>query len=215
MKKIILISFMLLSCAKHHQNSEAEVVDVLKIAKEVKIPKTIMSNLVKNIQAESKTVTPVFLFMPLEVQFIEDTPGVLRAPNLVYKFPKGGGEIDLQDITLGSGSYFMRFTPEQFENMSEFKPELLHLFFISNSPKTKIENEEYGLGCGRMIDLKKSFDKLQKVNFLKLNTTDQRHLFVSAGRYVFIFKQSTKVFVTQLTLTDSKYGSDLCLGEKF
>lgn len=215
MKKIILISFLFFSCSKHHEVGEPDIINVLKIAKEVKIPKTIMSNLVKQIQAESKTVTPVFLFMPLEVQFIEDTPDTLKAPNVIYKFPKGGGEIDLQDVTIGNGSYFMRFTPEQFENMSEFKPELLHLFFISNGPKTTIEDEEYGLGCGRMIDLKKSFDKLQNANFLKLNTTDQRHLFVSAGRYIFIFKQSTKVFVTQLTLTDSKYGSDLCLGENF
>lgn len=205
----------MLGCQKAQLLSDTEIIEVHTIADEVQIPKNIMADLDAQLKQDSKTVRPVFLFMPLEVQFIEHSRNVLKAPSITFKLPKGGGKIDLKEVIVGSGSYYMRFLPEQFDALSEFKPEVLNLYYISNSPTKKIEDEVYGLGCGKMIDLKKNFSNLLKPDFLKLNTTDLRNLFVSAGRYIFVLRQSTKLFVTQLTITDSRFSKELCLGADY
>lgn len=211
MRWMLLILF-LFGCTKQHDSVNADVVEVSEIAKEVYIPKSLISDLEAELKQESKTVAPVYLFVPLQVTFRELNQDTLTKPEILYKFQKGGGSIDLKDVVTGDGSFYMSFPAEQFADMSEFKPELLHMYYISNSPVKNIEEENYGLGCGKYIDLKKSFTKLQKKDFLKLNTTDLRYLHVLAGSYIFIFKQSTKIYITQLTITDSRYSKELCLG---
>jgi hypothetical protein len=197
------------SCTGNKNSAEPVVIDVNEIATEQNIPRVLMEEMESEIQTESKSVTPLFFFTPLTVEFSEKTPGVLKSPLLRFNFPKGGGQIDLKDVITGDGTYFMSFPSEQFENL----PELVHLYFVSNSPVTEIQRESFGLGCGKWIDLKSSFKKLTKSDFLKLNSTDLRHLFVSAGTYVFAFRQGTQVSLTQLTITDSRHVKALCLGE--
>ena len=204
----LLLIFLLVGCTQNSSSDNDEIIDVRSIAKEVQIPKVLMTALVKEIISDSKTLTPVYLFMPLQVRFSELSEGVLKKPAVRYNFPKGGGNIDLKDVVLGSGSFFLSFPAEQFDENYEF----LHLYYISNSPVKKIENESFGLGCGKMIDLKKSFSKLQKPEFLKLNTSDLRYLYVTAGMYVFVFKKSSQIFMAQLTIFDSRYSKELCLG---
>ena len=204
----LLLIFLLVGCNQNSSSENDEIIDVRSIAKEVQIPKVLMTELVKEIISDSKTLTPVYLFMPLQVRFFELSEGVLKKPAVRYNFPKGGGNIDLKDLVLGSGSFFLSFPAEQFDESYEF----LHLYYISNSPVKKIENESFGLGCGKMIDLKKSFSKLQKPEFLKLNTSDLRYLYVTAGMYVFVFKKSSQIFMAQLTIFDSRNSKELCLG---
>lgn len=215
-RKIILIFILLISgCFETNNSTSLESIEVQTVAKEVKLPKVIMMNLEEELNKESKTIAPIYLFMPIEVQFNELSNDVLKSPHLKFSFPKGGGIVDLKDIVKGVGSFYLSFPSKQFEDSSENSPDLLHLYYISNSPIKKIDDEYYGLGCGKIIDLKKSFDKLQKPDFLKLNTSGLRYLFVSAGRYIFIFKQSLKVYMTQLTITDSRHDNELCLGAEF
>lgn len=204
----LLLIFLLVGCNQNSSSESDEIIDVRSIAKEVQIPKVLMTTLVKEIISDSKTLTPVYLFMPLQVRFSELSEGVLKKPAVRYNFPKGGGNIDLKDLVLGSGSFFLSFPAEQFDENYEF----LHLYYISNSPIKRIENESFGLGCGKMIDLKKSFSKLQKPEFLKLNTSDLRYLYVTAGMYVFVFKKASQIFMAQLTIFDSRYSKELCLG---
>ncbi len=204
----LLLTFLLVGCAQNSSSENDEIIDVRSLAKEVQIPKVLMTELVKEIISDSKTLTPVYLFMPLQVRFSELSDGVLKKPALRFNFPKGGGNIDLKDVVLGSGSFYLSFPAEQFDENYEF----LHLYYISNSPVKKIENESFGLGCGKMIDLKKSFSKLQKPEFLKLNTSDLRYLYVTAGMYVFVFKKSSQIFMAQLTIFDSRNSKELCLG---
>jgi hypothetical protein len=101
----------------------------------------------------------------------------------------------------------MYFPEEQFKN-SEM--DLLHLFFVSNSPQTKINNEQFGLGCGKWNDLKSSFKNLQNADYLKLNTNDLRYLKVIAGTYIFVFKKARNLLLTQLTITNSRHTDSLC-----
>lgn len=205
----LLLIFLLVGCAQHRSPENDEIIDVKSIAKEVQIPKILMTSLVKEIISDSKTLTPVYLFMPLQVRLVEQNEGVLKKPAIRINFPKGGGNIDLKDIVTGFGSFFLSFPAEQFDESYDF----LHLYYISNSPVKKIENESFGLGCGKMIDLKKSFSKLQKPDFLKLNTSDLRYLHVTAGMYVFVFKKSSQIFMAQLTIADSRYSKELCTRE--
>lgn|GEM_PF-3770322 len=214
-KGLVLLILILTGCFKNQDDVFIKKIEVQTIAQEVQIPKSIMNELEIEVREESKTIVPVYLFIPLEVQFTEINSDVLAHSTMLFALPKGGGHIDLKNVVTGFGSFYLSFPSEQFENLSEFKPELLHLYYISNSPIKKIDNENFGLGCGKMIDLKKNFNSLKKPQFLKLNTEELRYLHVAAGRYIFIFKQSLKVFITQLTITDSRYSKALCLGANF
>ncbi|MEQ1723296.1 MAG: hypothetical protein ABL930_08965 [Pseudobdellovibrio sp.] len=210
MPKILLlfISFSLLSCFKNSDGMSVEVIEVNEIAKEAFIPKALMAEVKDDILKNSKTISPVYLFTPLQVQFTELNENVLRKPALKYSFPKGGGRIDLKDVVIGDGSFYMSFPKEQFDDNHE----IMHMYYISNSPVKAIEGENFGLGCGKMLDLKKSFKKLQVNDFLKLNTNELRYLHVLAGRYVFVFRQSSQVYISQVTVSDSRYAKELCLG---
>lgn len=204
----LLLLFFLVGCTQNSSPENEEIIEIKSIAKEVQIPKGLMTSLVKEIISDSKTLTPVYLFMPLQVRLTEQNEGVLKKPAIRFSFPKGGGKIDLKDVVTGFGSFFLSFPPEQFDDSYDF----LHLYYISNSPVKKIESESFGLGCGKMIDLKKSFSKLQKSDFLKLNTSDLRYLHVTAGLYVFVFKKASQIFMAQLTISDSRYDKELCIG---
>jgi hypothetical protein len=205
---LLFISFYLLSCSKHVDEISVEVIEINEIAKEAFIPKALMAEVKDNILKNSSTITPVYLFTPIQVQFTELSENALRKPAMKYSFPKGGGSIDLKDVVTGDGSFYMSFPKEQFDDNHE----LLHMYYISNSPVKAIGAEKFGLGCGKMLDLKKSFKKLQNSNFLKLNTNELRYLHVLAGRYVFVFKQSSQIYISQVTVSDSRYTKELCLG---
>ena len=198
-----LLSFLFLGCFKHEKIAESVRVDVNAIAKELQIPRALMAEVEAEMAKESKNFSPVFIFIPLQVQFDELSKSVLKTPSLRYSFPKGGGSIDYKDLVLGYGSFFMSFPNGQFEKL----PELVHLYFVSGSPVKKIDGESFGMGCGKWIDMKGSFTKLQTSDFLKLNTTDLRYLYVSSGHYIFVFRQGAQVYLSQLTLFDSRGGA--------
>ncbi len=207
-KLLVFLPLLVAGCFKSSDSGSVETIEVRVVAKEVQIPKILMSDLENEITSDSKTIAPVYMFIPLQVQFSELNDGVLKSPVMRFNLPKGGGNIDLKDVVTGVGSFYLSFPADQFEG----KAELIHLYYISNSPVKKIENENFGLGCGRMIDLKKSFGKLQKPDFLKLNTSEQRYLYVTSGRFVFVFKESSRIYMAQLTISDSRYLKELCLG---
>ena len=85
-----------------------------------------------------------------------------------------------------------------------------HLFYISNAPKIALQNSQFGLGCGQWTDLKNQSLDFQKMNFLKLNTTDLRHLYVTAGQYIFVMKKEKNIFISHLDITDSQQEDKLC-----
>lgn len=209
--KWLLFSVMLSlfsGCFKKNDSVHFENIEINDIAKEAMVPKLVMTEIENEFKKETKTITPVYIFRRAMVQFNEHSEEVLTKPAIRFQLPKGGGRIDLKDIVTGVGSFYMSFPAEQFvENQ-----ELLHIYYISDSPVKKIENESFGMGCGKMVDLKKSFRKLKDADFLKLNTSDLRYLYVAAGRYVFVFRQAAQIYMSQVTITDSRYSKELCLG---
>lgn len=198
----------LTACSSHHGNETVNTIQVNEVAEDIKLPLNLFKELEKEFADEFKSVSPVFIFMPLKVQFSEthDGRGVLRDTDIQFELEKGGGKVDLKDVVSGQGSFYMHFPVEQFASTLE----LTHLYYISQAPIKNIQNEPFGLGCGKWIDLKAHFKKLTKPETLKLNTTQQRHLHVLAGHYVFVLKQTNQIYLAQLTITDSRYPNELC-----
>lgn len=210
MHRLISLAFIVIlisGCTDKNAKPEKTFIEVNEIAQEQQIPKALLQKIDEELKEEFKATPPLYSFIPLQLAFLEQQQGVLKNPHIQYNLPKGGGEVDMRDVVSGEGSFFMYFPEEQF---AETDMELLHLFFVSNSPKTQINNEDYGLGCGKWNDLKDKFKSLQKSDFLKLNTNDLRYLRVTAGTYVFIFKQGRNMYLTQVTISNSRHADRLC-----
>jgi len=195
---------MLSACEKAIE-SKPKIISNNSLASDFKVPTAIFAAIKKNL-GEGLTIEPEYIFTNLEVELHADQKSVLSYSHLLFKLPNGGGAIDLKDYVTGEGSFYLRFPPEQFET----KPELAFLFYISDSPKVKIRDEEYGLGCGQWVDLKPKFSKLQDKTFLKLNSTDHTYAHVLSGQYIFVFKKGIQYYLTHLNLSDSRFRDKMC-----
>lgn len=201
-----MLLLLLSSCTKPQNKSEPYAIDIVEIAKEVSIPKDMLKELDAELSEEFKSSPPLYSFIPVNVKFDELQSGVLSKPSLQFNFPKGGGTIDLKDVVTSDGSFYMSFPEAQFVKDNE----LLHIYFVSNSPKKVIDGEAFGMGCGTWNDLKGSFSRLKKPDYLKLNTSDLRYLRVVAGTFVFIFREGKNIYLNQVTITDSRHQTELC-----
>lgn len=207
MKILIAITslILMLSACEKAIETKPKVILNNSLANDFKVPEAIFTAIRKNL-GEGITIEPEYLFTDLDVEVHTDQKAVLSFSNLLFKLPNGGGAIDLKNYVTGEGSFYLRFPPEQFET----KPELAFLFYISDSPKVKIRDEEYGLGCGQWVDLKPKFSKLQDKTFLKLNSVDHTYAHVLSGQYIFVFKKGIQYYLTHLNLFDSRYSDKMC-----
>ena len=201
-----LLFLVLGGCFSKAPVAPAQTVEIHEIAKDFEIPKKFIQAIENDVAAETKILSPVFIYSPLVVLLTEKTSQTLKSHALRFQFPKGGGRIDFSDVVKGQGSFYLSFPAEQFQDL----PEIEHLFYVSQAPRKQLEGEEFGLGCGKWVDLKNKFSNLQKADFLNLNTTQLRHLFVTAGHYIFVFRKLNQIYLTQLTLVDSKNENELC-----
>lgn len=192
------------SCKKAEE-AKAKVIVNKSLASDFKVPKFVFAEIKKSM-GEGVSIEPEFMFTNLDVEIQTDQKSVLSYSRLLFKLPNGGGAIDLKDFVTGEGSFYFSFPAEQFET----KPELVFLFYISESPKVKIRDEEYGLGCGQFVDLKPKFTKLQDRFFLKLNSIDQTYAHVLSGQYIFVFKKGIQYHLTHLNIFDSRYSDKMC-----
>lgn len=205
----ILIALMglmvMLSACEKAIEAKPKIITNNSLANDFNVPEAIFAAIKKNL-GEGLTIEPEYIFTDLEVEVHTDQKSVLTYSRLLFKLPNGGGAIDLKDYVTGEGSFYLRFPPEQFET----KPELAFLFYVSDSPKVKIRDEEYGLGCGQWVDLKPKFSKLQEKTFLKLNSIDHTYAHVLSGQYIFVFKKGVQYYLTHLNLSDSRYSDKMC-----
>lgn len=193
-------------CSSKTSVGTTKSIVVQQVAKDFEIPKSFIQIIENDVSAETKILSPVYNFSPLTVLLTEKTSQTLKSASLLYQFPKGGGRIDFNDAIQGQGTFYLSFPLEQFRDL----PEIEHLFYVSQAPKKRLEGEEFGLGCGKWVDLKNKFSNLQKADFLNLNTTQLRHIFVTAGHYIFVFRKRNQIYLTQLSLVDSKNDNELC-----
>lgn len=200
-----LILFILVGCTPTPTEFVGQTHKSETPSEDVHIPKVIFDTISKNVRSESSTIEPVYLFQPLEVIIHSENNNFLSEDHK-YIFLNGGGKIDLKNILKGNGSFSFYFPEEQFAQL----PELENLYFISEFPKTKIDSEYFGIGCGQWVDLKSRLSDFEKPNKVILNSTAFRHMFVAGGTYVFVFRRSNKVYLTQLYLTDSRASELKC-----
>ena len=202
-----LLSLLVLSGCHFAQSHDVHYTDV-KIearAEDFKVPKKIFDQIETELVG-SASVQSVYLLAPIQAVLFSESNAVLKDNPARITFPNGGGKLDLANYVSGQGSFYLSFPKEQFDSL----PALEKLYFISDSSKKKIEEEEFGLGCGKFVDIKKQFESLQKKDFLKLNTTDLRYLYVVSGYYIFVFKNNNQIYLTHLHVTDSRYPDNLC-----
>ena len=59
------------------------------------------------------------------------------------------------------------------------------------------------------------FDETEQLlfPFLKLNSTDLRHLYVAAVYYIFIFRKYNQIYLTHLKIFDDRYADEICPDE--
>lgn len=132
--KIIVSLFFLLLLSCHRQSEDSAVrIEIEEVPIEQQVPKNILQELDNEFKEEFKTTPPIYTFIPIQLAFKEDQPGVLTQPHVEYSFPKGGGQLDLKNVVADTGSFYMYFTPDQFDKNFD----LLHLYYISNSPDRK------------------------------------------------------------------------------
>jgi hypothetical protein len=201
-----LMSLLIISSCRSetHEDKYTEV-KIEERPVDFKVPKKMFEQIETDLIGTS-AVQPVYLFTPLQVVLFSESDTVLKNLSTRISFPNGGGKLDLADYVSGQGSFYLSFPKEQFEKL----PTLEKLYFISDTPKKTIDSEEFGIGCGKFVDIRKQFEFLQNKNFLKLNTTELRHLYVVTGYYVFVFKNSSQIYFTHLHVIDSRYPDNFC-----
>jgi hypothetical protein len=201
---LIVVFFSGCFFSKKYPESYTEI-KVDARADDFKVPQKIFEQIETDLVG-SASVQSVYLLSPLQVVLHSDSQAVINSNPVRITFPNGGGQLNLANYIKSQGSFYLSFPKEQFETM----PTLQKLYFISDSSKKKIDEEEFGLGCGKFIDIKNHFESLQKKDFLKLNTTELRYLYVAAGYYIFVFKNNNQIYLTHLHITDSRYSDNFC-----
>jgi hypothetical protein len=209
MIKLIEVFFIILtmiSCSKQNEPTPT-LINEKSIATDFKIPKAFLDKL-KESMGKDIHAQPEIIFTNLDVVLYTDQENVLKLPMTRIKLPSGGGQIDLAEHVVGQGSFYLSFPNDQF-NVNQMSLE--NIFYISDSPQVKIDNESYGLGCGKWIELKSKLKELQIYKFLKLNTFNQHYVHVAAGQYIVVLKKGlSQFFLAHLNLTDSRYTHKLC-----
>ena len=134
-------------------------------------------------------------FAPITVYLEEKNPGVLREPRLKIDFPQGGGRLNLSDYTLDQrGSFYFRIDAQ------EDKDESLHVYYVSGGRKRRLDDDEVGTGCGKILNLKSFYLSQMKSKGVLVNTTRDRHLTLLAGTYIFAYKKEASLFLSQVTI---------------
>lgn len=154
----------------------------------------------------SEQPAPRLVFVPLRVELIEKTPGVLSRKTLEFQMPRGGGEVDLSHyVKEKQGSFYV-----DFDFVKNVLPENLRVFFISQNRKRKLDGVIHGSGCKSFYDVKNHLLKSSKNGGLLVNTTRMRHLSVLGGTFLFAANVGKEVHLTQVTFKDSKNRKYFC-----
>jgi hypothetical protein len=128
-------------------------------------------------------------------------------PSYVIELSHGGGIVDLAQYLSGQqGSFYVGFElPPEFHEGTNFKA-----IYISMARKRKLDDHVFGAGCNQYFDITPKFLEMMKREGIKANTTRQRHVTVLAGHYIFSVMKDNRIYITQVTITDSQHKNLLC-----
>lgn len=206
--------------SEEHKSDEHEAVplggyesgEVVKSSRDLLVPKAVVKELESwylKVQHKLNPVTStgdVEVMGSLQRQLLDLeltlTPKSGKALDraIQFKLPTGGGEIDLADIVKGrKGGFDVRMKVSKMPENPE-----LRLFYISGARRRKIQDEEYGAGCGKWAEMTSWFNTKMSHEALTVYATDQRHISVLAGTWLFAIVSGPELWLGTLTLTDSR-----------
>ena len=211
---IILVFAMSAACTKTStfRTESAQILKIDELPGDFKMPAKVWEIVEKNPDQKAGTeaaTSPAIFYSSIQVFLTEKNDHILKTPSTIIEFPRGGGTIDISEFTTGdAGSFFVGFElPEEFNEGKNFK-----VLYVSQGRKRKLEDRVYGSGCNQYFDITSKFTEMMKTEGIKANTTRQRHVTLLAGHYIFSIIKDTKIFITQVTFTDSKNKNLLCEG---
>lgn len=196
-----------------------EKIEVEKSAKEFKIPTELWDQIINDKKEnpaeeakhgenkeEKKEEAPILVWLPMKVQLSAVSEDILKNQNTEFEFSMGGGDIDFSKIVVGEkGSFFVKFLLDEFKEPSKVK-----VFFYSRAKKRKIEDDVYGAGCNVYYEITKKFINENAKQGIKTNITDNRHISIFGGHFIFASKIEGKIYLTQVSFKDSTKSEYYC-----
>jgi hypothetical protein len=172
------------------------------------IPKKIFEKIQEQANIDSKLISPVFIFLPLQVQLKSFQKNVIVDDEVVVTFSSGGGTLDLKDFVRNQGTFSLSFPKSPFVEGLE----IFDFVFVSNTKSQILDGEKIGLGCHSAAQMTSLFSKFGSTEFLKVNTTDFRHLNVIGGQFILVFKKSNQYYLSHVNIIDSDQPDLFCSG---
>ncbi len=200
------VSFFFFACEGKKEDAKVDVrvIKVEDLQKDFKLPESLWKLLAAEGSVQHKDNQ--IIFVPMQVELVQKNDGVLKAEKFVIELPRGGGVIDLaQWIAQESGTFYIKFNMTEIEKAEQFQ-----VFFLSQSRRRKIADEILGMGCNKYIELGASYFNAMKESGLALNTTRNRHVTVSGGRWFFIARDQGKTYLSQVAITDTNQKELFC-----
>jgi hypothetical protein len=208
---LLLLAMSLAACSKpaSFRTDHAEQVKIEDLPTDFKMPAAIwdIAEKTPDQKPTAETGSTGVSYSTAKVFLTEKNPDILRSPAYEVELPRGGGSIDLAKYLTGNqGSFYVGFElPEEIAAGTNFKA-----IYISDARKRKIDERVFGAGCNQYFDMTPKFLLMMKGEGIKANTTRQRHVTVLAGHYIFSAMKDNRIYITQVTLTDSRYKNLLC-----
>lgn len=204
--------FCATSCKKNVDNpavqetESTKTVKVNDLGRDFLVPSVLWDRIsgLDLVAAAQQTGTVVYL--PITVKFTEKNSGVLVKPVMIFEFGKGGGDLDLAQVTTGqTGTFFMQFQFQGFEAADS-----MSIYYVSAGRKRQVEGDIWGSGCNRFMDIKKYIVSQNQQKGLEVNTYRDRHITMLAGHFIFSTQVNKQVLVTQVSIHDSTKPMFLC-----
>ena len=208
---VLSLAVLAAACTKpaSFRTENAEQVKIEDLPSDFKMPAAIWDIVEKSpdAKATAEASNAGIFYSTAKVFLTEKNPGILRSPAYEIELPRGGGSIDLAKYLSGDqGSFYVGFElPEEITAGTNFKA-----IYISDARKRKLDERVFGAGCSQYFDITQKFLQMMKGEGIKANTTRQRHVTVLAGHYIFSAMKDNRIYITQVTLTDSRYKNLLC-----
>ena len=212
MNKFVFVLIVVLSisaCTKKNQHvAEVKQFQIKQLPSDFKIPKKIFEKIQEHAKSESKLISPVFIFLPVQVQLKSFQKNVIVDNEVNITFPNGGGTLDLKDFIRNQGTFSLSFPKSAFVDGLE----MFDFVFVSNTKQQFLDGDKVGLGCNFAVQMTALYPKFNSSDFLKVNTTDFRHLNVIGGQFILVFKKSNQYYLTHINVIDSTQPELFCSG---
>lgn len=207
----IWMLLLLGACSKEpgYHVAEYKQIKIQDLPEEVKIPGQAWDMLeFKAQQPEAHAVASAksLVFAEVSVYLVERNPGVIDGKALKISLPRGGGTIDLSRfVTDQRGSFYVGFDFPEFQEASGKK-----VLFVSKARKRRLGSEVFGAGCNQFFDITEEYFKNMAKEGLKVNTSQDRHLSVLGGSFLFAAEKGSEVHLAQVRFTNSQKSKFFC-----